>query len=61
VPAIYTSDIEDKLALIKEFNGKQLKGKAVIGKEAKYGYYALFENPQGNKMSLYCPAEAVHR
>jgi len=53
VPAIYTSDIEAKLKLIEEFGGKKLIDKTPIGKNAEYGYYALFEDPQGNKMCLY--------
>jgi len=32
---------------------KKLKDKASIDKDAKYGYYALFEDSHGNKMSLY--------
>ncbi len=53
VPVIYTSDIKEKLELIEKFGGKLLKGKTAIGKDAEYGYYALFRDPQGNKMSLY--------
>jgi hypothetical protein len=53
VPAIYTSNIDVKLELIEKFGGKKLKDKTPIGKDAKYGYYALFEDPHGNKMCLY--------
>ena len=53
VPAIHTSNIEAKLKLIGEFGGKELKGKTPIGENAEYGYYALFEDPQGNRMDLY--------
>lgn len=53
VPVISTSDIEGKLRLIEAYGGKRLQGKTAIGNDAEYGYYALFEDPQGNKMSLY--------
>ncbi len=53
VPSIYTSNIEAKLKLIEEYGGKRLKDKTPIGKEAEYGYYAIFEDPHGNKMCLY--------
>ncbi len=53
VPTIYTSNIEAKLELIEKFGGKKLKDKTPIGENAKYGYFALFEDPQGNKMCLY--------
>ena len=53
VPSIYTSNIEAKLKLIEEFGGKKLKDRTPVGKEAEYGYYAIFEDPHGNKMCLY--------
>ena len=43
----------DVLKLIGEFGGKGLKGKTPIGENAEYEYYALFEDPQGNRMALY--------
>ncbi|MEX2721699.1 MAG: VOC family protein [Candidatus Wukongarchaeota archaeon] len=53
VPSIYMPNIEEKLKLIEEFGGKKLQDKTPIGKDAKYGYYTMFEDPQGNKMCLY--------
>jgi predicted enzyme related to lactoylglutathione lyase len=53
VPSIYTSNIEAKLKLIEEYGGKVLKGKTPIGKNAEYGYFALFEDPDGNRICLY--------
>jgi len=53
VPSIKTTDIETKLRLIEEFGGKKLKDKTPVDKHAEHGYYALFEDPQGNRMCLY--------
>ena len=53
VPSISASDIENKLELIKKFGDKILKEKTSIGENAEYGHFALFEDPQGNKMCLY--------
>ena len=53
VPSISTSNIDTKLKLIEEFGGKTLEDKTPIGENAEYGHYALFEDPQGNKMCLY--------
>lgn len=53
VPSIYASDIKAKLKLIENSGGKILKDKTSMGKEAKYGYYATFEDPEGNKICLY--------
>lgn len=53
VPSIHTSNIEATLKRIKEFGGKILKAKTPIGKEAEFGCFAIFEDPDGNKMCLY--------
>lgn len=53
VPSIQTSDIAEKLKLIEKLGGRTLKDKTSIGKNARYGHYALFEDPNGNKMCLY--------
>jgi len=53
VPSINALDIDAKLKLIAEFGGKILKEKTPIGEDAEYGHFALFEDPQGNKMCLY--------
>jgi predicted enzyme related to lactoylglutathione lyase len=53
VPTIYTSDINAKLRRIEEFGGRKLKEKTLIGEDAKYGYFALFEDPHGSKMCFY--------
>ncbi|MBA7490324.1 hypothetical protein ES702_00861 [subsurface metagenome] len=53
VPTIYTSNIDAKLRRIEEFGGRKLKDKTPIGEDAKYGYFALFEDPHGSKMCLY--------
>ncbi|MCK4439705.1 hypothetical protein KAU85_01850 [Candidatus Bathyarchaeota archaeon] len=53
VPTIYTSNIDAKLELVENFGGKKFKDKTPIGENAKYGYYALFQDPHGNKMCLY--------
>lgn len=45
--------VDAKLKLIEKFGGKILEGKTPIGENAEYGHYALFEDPQGNKMCLY--------
>jgi len=55
IPSIRTSNIDAKLELIKKFGGKKLTGKTSIGKDGEHGYYALFEDPQGNTMCLYSP------
>ena len=52
-PAIYIIDIEAGLRLIERCGGKTLKGKTAVGKNPEYGYFALFEDPSGNKMCLY--------
>lgn len=53
VPSIHTSEIEQKLKLVEKAGGKILKGKTSIGENARYGHYALFKDPDGNKMGLY--------
>jgi len=53
IPSIHTSNIEVKLKLIEKFGGKKLKDKTPINKDAEHGYYALFEDPEGNAMCLY--------
>lgn len=53
VPSIQTSDIAEKLKLIEKLGGRTLKDKTPIGRNARYGHYALFEDPNGNKMCLY--------
>ena len=53
VPSIHTSEIAEKLKLIAKLGGRTLKGKTSIGKNAKQGHYALFEDPCGNKICLY--------
>ena len=53
VPSIFTLDIEAVLERIKHFCGKVLKDKTPIGEQAEHGYFALFEDPSGNKMCLY--------
>jgi predicted enzyme related to lactoylglutathione lyase len=53
MPSIHTSDIDRKLELIEEHGGKVLRRRAPIGEGTRYGYYALFEDPCGNRMTLY--------
>ncbi|MCW4035967.1 MAG: hypothetical protein NWE75_02125 [Candidatus Bathyarchaeota archaeon] len=53
VPAIHTCDIEVKLELIELYGGKILRGKSPVGADAQHGFYALFEDPHGNRMALY--------
>ncbi len=53
VPAIHTCDIEVKFKLIELYGGKILKGKSPIGADAQHGFYALFEDPHGNRMALF--------
>ncbi len=53
IPSIYTSDIDRKLELIEEHGGKVIRRRTPIGEAPRYGYYALFEDPCGNKMTLY--------
>lgn len=53
VPSIFTSNINEKLSNIEKYGGKRLKGRTPIGKKAEQGYFALFEDPDGNKMCLY--------
>jgi predicted enzyme related to lactoylglutathione lyase len=53
VPSIYTSNIDATLLLIEKFGGKKLKAKTPIGKKTEHGFFALFEDPNGNKMCLY--------
>lgn len=53
VPSIHTSNVKATLERIKEFGGKILKDKTPIGKEAEFGYFAIFADPNGNKMCLY--------
>jgi len=52
-PAIHTTDIERALRLIERHGGKTIKGKTAIGENQESGYFALFEDPSGNKMCLY--------
>ncbi len=53
VPAIHTCDIEAKLKLIELHSGKIHRGKSPIGADAQHGFYALFEDPEGNRMALF--------
>ena len=53
MPSVRTFDIEGRLALVEEFGGRKLVGKTPISKNAEHGHYALFEDPQGNKLCLY--------
>ncbi|MGE5529561.1 MAG: VOC family protein, partial [Patescibacteria group bacterium] len=53
VPAIYTRDLERRLDSIARNGGRVLRGRTPIGDGAKYGYYALFEDPHGNRICLY--------
>jgi predicted enzyme related to lactoylglutathione lyase len=53
VPSIFTSNMETVLERIQHFGGKILKDKTPIGEQAEHGYFALFEDPSGNKMCLY--------
>jgi len=53
VPTICVGEIDAKLALVQKLGGKKLKGKTPIGEKGEFGYYALFEDPVGNKMCLY--------
>jgi predicted enzyme related to lactoylglutathione lyase len=53
VPSIFASDIRAVLERIKRFGGKVVQDKTPIGEQAEHGYFALFEDPNGNKMCLY--------
>jgi len=53
VPSIHTSNIDAKLKLIEKFGGKKLKDKTPIGENTEHGFFALFLDPNGNKMCLY--------
>lgn len=53
VPSIYTSDMDEKIRLVEEYGGRMLRSRTPIGSKAKHGYYALFEDPHGNRMALY--------
>jgi len=53
VPSIFTSNIEAMLKRIEKFGGRILKDKTPISDEVKYGYFALFEDPNGNRMCLF--------
>ena len=53
VPSIFTSDMEAVLKRVRNFGGKVLKDKTPIGEQAEHGYFALFKDPNGNKMCLY--------
>ena len=53
VPSINTEDIDAKLKLIEACGGIILEGKTPAGENGEYGYYALFEDPEGNKMCFY--------
>jgi len=58
VPSIRTSDIEAKIKTIERFGGRKLKDKTPIDKDGEHGYFALFEDPQGNMMCLYSENES---
>lgn len=45
VPCIYTTDIKASL--------KKIENKTSIGEQGQHGYFALFEDPNGNKLCLY--------
>jgi predicted enzyme related to lactoylglutathione lyase len=53
VPSIYTVNIEATLKRIEKLGGTILKNKTPIGKQGEHGYFALFKDPNGNKMCLY--------
>jgi len=53
VPSIYTTDIDTKLKLIEEFEGKILQGRTIISNETRLGNFALFVDSNGNKICLY--------
>ena len=53
VPSIYTADIDTKLKLIEEFEGKILQGKTIISNETQLGSFSLFKDSNGNKICLY--------
>jgi len=53
VPSIFASDIKAALERITQFGGKVVQGKTPIGEQAENGYFALFEDPNGNKMCLF--------
>lgn len=53
VPSIHTSNIEAKLELIEKYGGKKLKPKTPIGRRGEHGFFALFLDPNGNRMCLY--------
>lgn len=60
-PTIYTQDIDAALKLIARHGGKILVPKTPVdeeGEEGEYGYYALFEDPEGNKMCLFSDRKA---
>ncbi len=57
-PTIYALDIDAALELITRQRGKILVPKTSVGEEGEYGYYALFEDPEGNKFCLYSDKRA---
>lgn len=48
---IEVEDIEGKLEEIVSYGGKEVQKKTKISDE--YGFYALFEDPGGNKMGIW--------
>lgn len=53
VPVILTKHIERKLKVIKEHGGRILKGKTPVDINTQHGFYAIFEDPHGNRTALY--------
>jgi predicted enzyme related to lactoylglutathione lyase len=52
---LHTEDIDEKLAQIEALGGKRLVGKTEI---PETGWYALFQDPTGNRLGLFTPLEA---
>jgi len=52
-PTIYTSDIEATLDSIVRYGGKILVPATPVGGEGGHEQYALFTDPEGNKLCLY--------
>jgi predicted enzyme related to lactoylglutathione lyase len=57
-PTIYTQDIESTLERIVRYGGRILLPRTPVDEKGEYGYYALLEDPEGNKMCLYFDKEA---
>jgi len=53
VPCIYTTDIKASLKKIEKLGGTVLKNKTPIREQGEHGYFALFKDPNENKLCLY--------